>query len=46
MGVGLAGAAATNTCAMGMMLARLPYNRGPKCDADAIVKQLIMSSPR
>lgn len=40
MGVGLAGAAATNTCLMGMMLAKLPYNRGPRCDADAIVAQL------
>lgn len=46
MGVGLAGAAATNTCVMGMMLAKLPYNRGPKCDADEIVRQLVASPPR
>ncbi|APE15899.1 rhodanese-like domain-containing protein [Mycolicibacterium sp.] len=46
MGIGLAGAAATNTCVMGMMLARLPYNRGPKCDADEIVRQLVPSPPR
>ncbi len=46
-GIGLAGAAATNTCLMGMMLARLPYNRGgPKCDADEIVRQLVPSPPR
>ncbi len=29
IGAGLAFAALTNTCAMGMLLARLPYNRGP-----------------
>lgn len=40
MGAGLAAAAATNTCLMGMTLAKLPYNRGPKCDADEIVKRL------
>ena len=27
VGVGLVGAASTNTCAMGMLLSRLPYNR-------------------
>jgi rhodanese-related sulfurtransferase len=41
IGAGLAVAAVTNTCAMGMMLARLPYNRGPKCDADQIVARLV-----
>ncbi|MFN8033266.1 MAG: rhodanese-like domain-containing protein [Mycobacterium sp.] len=41
MGAGLAVAAATNTCLMGMMLARLPYNRGPRCDAQAVVAQLV-----
>lgn len=46
MGAGLAAAAATNTCVMGMMLAKLPYNRGPKCDADEIVAQLVASAPR
>jgi rhodanese-related sulfurtransferase len=30
IGAGLAGAALTNTCAMGMLLARLPYNRSPR----------------
>ena len=40
MGAGLAVAAATNTCLMGMMLAKLPYNRGPACDAQAVVAQL------
>jgi rhodanese-related sulfurtransferase len=46
IGAGLATAAVTNTCAMGMLLARLPYNRGPRCDADAIVRQLVDSRAR
>jgi hypothetical protein len=25
---------------MGMMLARLPYNRGASCDIDAVVREL------
>ena len=41
MGAGLAVAAATNTCLMGMMLAKLPYNRGPACDAASVVAQLV-----
>ena len=45
MGAGLAVAAATNTCLMGMMLAKLPYNRGPRCDAQAVVAQLVAASP-
>jgi rhodanese-related sulfurtransferase len=43
IGAGLATAAITNTCAMGMLLAKLPYNRGPGCDAESIVKQLVDS---
>jgi rhodanese-related sulfurtransferase len=41
IGAGLAVAALTNTCAMGMLLARLPYNRGATCDAHTIVAQLV-----
>lgn len=41
IGAGLTVAALTNTCAMGMMLARLPYNRGRSCDAQTIVAQLV-----
>jgi rhodanese-related sulfurtransferase len=37
IGFGLAFSAVTNTCAMGMMLAKLPYNRGPKCDIDGVL---------
>jgi rhodanese-related sulfurtransferase len=41
IGSGLAYAALSNTCAMGMLLARLPYNRGPSCGLDMIVAQLV-----
>jgi len=45
MGVGLAVAALTNTCAMGMLLARLPYNRaGATCDAATITSQLLRAA--
>jgi rhodanese-related sulfurtransferase len=44
IGAGLTTAALTNTCAMGMMLAKLPYNRGASCDAQSIVEQLIGST--
>lgn len=43
IGAGLSTAALTNTCAMGMMLAKLPYNRGASCDAQSVVEQLIGS---
>lgn len=28
-------------CLMGMLLAKLPYNRGPSCDAESVVAQLL-----
>jgi rhodanese-related sulfurtransferase len=37
---GLTYAALANTCAMGAMLARLPYNRGAGCDVDAAIGRL------
>jgi len=40
IGAGLTVAALTDTCAMGMLLAKLPYNRGTRCDLDTIVGQL------
>ncbi|SCL71118.1 Rhodanese-related sulfurtransferase [Micromonospora citrea] len=40
IGAGLTFAALTNTCAMGMLLGKLPYNRGASCDLDTIVGQL------
>ena len=44
VGGGLAVAALTNTCAMGMLLARLPYNRGATCDLRTVVAQLVDGS--
>lgn len=42
VGSGLVFAGATDTCAMGMMLARLPYNRGAAaCDTEVIVRQFL-----
>jgi hypothetical protein len=46
MGAGLSITAITNTCLMGMMLAKLPYNRGPACDAASVVAQLVGSRTR
>ena len=40
IGAGLAVAALTNTCAMGMLLAKLPYNRGAACDLPTVVARL------
>ncbi len=40
VGGGLTFAALTNTCAMGMLLAKLPYNRADNCDTDAMVERL------
>jgi rhodanese-related sulfurtransferase len=40
VGGGLAGAAISDTCAMGMLLSKLPYNRGASCDLQTVVKQL------
>ncbi|GAA4967470.1 rhodanese-like domain-containing protein [Actinoplanes utahensis] len=40
IGAGLAFAALSNTCAMGMLLAKLPYNRGPRTDLDQVVTAL------
>lgn len=40
IGGGLAMAALTNTCAMGSLLSRLPYNRGAACDMSTVVAEL------
>ena len=42
IGGGLTFAALSNTCAMGTMLAKLPYNRGTACDAQSIVSSSSM----
>ena len=38
IGAGLTVAALTDTCAMGMLLARLPYNRGARSDLDSVIQ--------
>lgn len=40
VGAGLAFAALRNSCLMGTVLARLPYNRGASCNVDEVVAQL------
>lgn len=40
VGAGLTFAALTDTCAMGMLLSRLPYNRGAGCDVDGAIARL------
>ena len=40
IGSGLVFAGLTDTCAMGMLLAKLPYNRGASCDVTGIVRAL------
>ncbi|MFI7145039.1 rhodanese-like domain-containing protein [Nonomuraea sp. NPDC050022] len=40
IGAGLAFAAVTDTCAMGMLLARLPYNRTDGADVEAAIARL------
>ncbi|MDX6757939.1 rhodanese-like domain-containing protein [Streptomyces sp. F8] len=40
IGAGLTFAALSNTCAMGMMLAKLPYNRGPRTDIRTVISAL------
>ena len=46
VGGGLTFAAPSNTCAMGMLLSKLPYNRGAACDAHTIVAQLVGSADK
>ncbi|MDW4905523.1 rhodanese-like domain-containing protein [Streptomyces sp. ADMS] len=40
VGAGLTVAALTNTCAMGMLLSKLPYNRGPRPDLQSVISAL------
>ena len=44
IGGGLTVASLTNTCAMGMALSKLPYNRGATCDAQTVVAELVGST--
>lgn len=45
VGSGLVFAGVTDTCAMGMLLARLPYNRPASCDVSAMVRALTLGAP-
>ncbi|MEU8120408.1 rhodanese-like domain-containing protein [Spirillospora sp. NPDC049024] len=45
IGGGLTFAALSDTCAMGMVLSKLPYNRGPKSDMSAILDALSADRP-
>lgn len=45
IGTGLVGAAVTNTCAMGMALSKMPWNRGSDTpDIDAVIRALTLNS--
>ncbi|HEX6248981.1 MAG TPA: rhodanese-like domain-containing protein [Nocardioidaceae bacterium] len=42
VGTGLIGAAVTNTCTMGMLLSKMPWNqRGAGCDVEEVIKSLV-----
>ncbi|MGW4470871.1 rhodanese-like domain-containing protein [Nonomuraea sp. NPDC004354] len=45
VGTGLAVAAVTDTCAMGMLLSRLPYNRAGGADVEAAMTRLRRPAP-
>jgi rhodanese-related sulfurtransferase len=46
IGSGLVFAGVSDTCAMGMLLAKLPYNRGAaSCDTESIVRQFLTHPP-
>jgi rhodanese-related sulfurtransferase len=45
IGSGLVFAGITNTCMLGMLLARLPYNRPAGCDVGAMVRALLAGEP-
>ncbi|WP_186382626.1 rhodanese-like domain-containing protein [Amycolatopsis rhizosphaerae] len=45
VGAGLVFAAVSNTCAMGMMLSKLPYNRGPRTDIKTVIASLTDDRP-
>lgn len=45
VGSGLVFAGVTDSCAMGMLLARLPYNRASPCDVATVVQALRAGQP-
>jgi hypothetical protein len=46
VGAGLAVAALSNSCLMGTVLSKLPYNRSAQCDVDAVIRELTRSLQR
>ena len=40
IGGGLAVAALTNSCIMGLLLSKLPYNRDASCDLQTVLAEL------
>ncbi|WP_405708169.1 MULTISPECIES: rhodanese-like domain-containing protein [unclassified Streptomyces] len=40
VGAGLTYAALSNSCAMGVLLSKLPYNRGPRIDINTVIAEL------
>ncbi|WP_079159814.1 rhodanese-like domain-containing protein [Streptomyces griseus] len=40
VGAGLTYAALSNSCAMGVLLSKLPYNRGPRADIRTVIAEL------
>ncbi|MDF2145190.1 rhodanese-like domain-containing protein [Knoellia sp. p5-6-4] len=40
IGGGLVGAAATNSCLMGQLLSKLPYNQNAGCDLQSVLREL------
>lgn len=40
IGAGLTYAALSNSCAMGVLLSKLPYNRGPRTDIRSVIAEL------
>lgn len=45
VGAGLVGAALTNSCLMGMMLARMPWNRRGNPDLEVVLRDLAAGEP-
>ncbi len=45
VGSGLVFAGVTDSCAMGMLIAKLPYNRPASCDVPAMVRALTTGTP-
>lgn len=44
IGAGLTYAAVSNSCAMGVLLSKLPYNRGPRTDIRTVIAELRTTS--